>query len=157
MLQRKHEMKKVTGEVPKLQNLTKHEIGKNIRLYTVWCSCLWVAVQKHYTRWHCYPMQRHMHTDCSKPWGGSFLIVTLRSLSFLSCYLHHAKQCSTCQREAALSHTQHLAVAQQGSGHTEQLPFSHWEVLAVLRYLWVEWMRQLADLRKVTQRRDDKD
>lgn len=33
---------------------------------------------------------------------------------------------------------QHLAVAQQGSGHTEKLSFPHREILSVLRHLRVQ-------------------
>lgn len=46
---------------------------------------------------------------------------------------------------------QHLAVPQEGPGYTEELPFSHREVLPVLRHLRVEGMRQLADLWRDTQ------
>lgn len=55
----------------------------------------------------------------------------------------------------AASCNHHLALPQECSGHTEQLPFPHWEVLSILCHLWVEWMRQLADLRRNTQSCED--
>lgn len=50
----------------------------------------------------------------------------------------------------------HLAVAQQGSGHAEKLSFPHGEVLSILCHLCLQWMRQLADLRPVTDRIEEK-
>lgn len=46
-------------------------------------------------------------------------------------------------------HNRHLAVAQQRSGHAEELALAHWEVLAILHHLRVEGVRQLAHLRRV--------
>lgn len=50
----------------------------------------------------------------------------------------------------------HLAVAQQGPGHAEKLSFPHREVLSILCHLCLQWMRQLADLRPVTDRFEEK-
>lgn len=43
----------------------------------------------------------------------------------------------------------YLAVSEQCSCHTQQLPLSHWEVLSVLRHLRVKAVRQLAHLQAI--------
>lgn len=63
---------------------------------------------------------------------------------------------STNMKISSFFKIQHLAVAQQGSGHTEKLSFPHREILSVLRHLRVQWMRQLADLRPVTDSGEEK-
>ncbi len=41
----------------------------------------------------------------------------------------------------------YLAVSEKSSGHTQQLSLSHWEVLSVIRHLWMKWIGQLAYLK----------